>query len=123
MVARWNSGKRLQQVPQLLVEVRAVDGSAGRRSPSIAPTQMMTPIPAVKPAITGSGMKRSTPPNFAAPSRIRITPAMQVASSRPSTPYCAVTPARITTKAPVGPAIWMRLPPNSETTMPAMIAV
>ena len=84
---------------------------------------MMTPIPAVKPAMTGSGMKRSTPPKFATPSMIRMTPAMQVASSKPSTPYCAVTPARITTNAPVGPAIWMRVPPKRETAMPATMAV
>ncbi len=29
----------------------------------------------------------------------------------------------MTMKAPVGPAIWMRLPPNSDTATPAMIAV
>ena len=67
------------------------------------PTKMMTPMPAVKPVITGSGMKRMMPPMRVRPSASSMAPAMNVAICRPSMPCLAVTPARITTKAPVGP--------------------
>src|SRR5699024_6538639 len=62
-------------------------------------------------------------PSRAMPNRMRMTPAMRVAICRPSTPCWATIPDRITIKAPVGPAICTRLPPNTETTSPAMIAV
>ena len=98
--------------------------TAGRPKKSFHwPTQMMTPMPAVKPTITGSGMNLMTTPSRATPSKARMTPAIRVAICRPSTPYLAVMPARITMKAPVGPAICTRLPPNTETSRPAMIAV
>src|SRR5690606_32891312 len=84
---------------------------------------MITAMPAVKPTITGSGMNRITAPRRASPIATRITPAISVATSRPPTPNCATTLARITMKAPVGPAIWMREPPNSATAAPAMIEV
>ena len=54
---------------------------------------------------------------------IRMIPAMMVASCRPLTPNFAVIPARITMKAPVGPAICRRLPPKMDTAAPATIAV
>ena len=88
-----------------------------------SPTQMITPMPAVKPTITGAGMNRITPPNRASPIATSITPAMMVAISSPSTPCTATTPARITMNAPVGPAICTRLPPNTDTISPAMIEV
>src|SRR3569832_2185610 len=64
-----------------------------------------------------------TLPSRAAPSTTRMMPAISVATCRPSTPYCAVMLARMTMKAPVGPAICTRLPPKIETARPAKIAV
>ena len=84
---------------------------------------MVTAIPAVKPMITGAGMKRMTEPIFAAPMSTRMTPAMSVAVSNPDIPYRAVIPARMATNAPVGPATCTRLPPRSETHAPPTIAV
>ncbi|MCY1347655.1 hypothetical protein D9M69_337720 [compost metagenome] len=84
---------------------------------------MITPMPAVKPTITGSGMNLMIEPRRVRPSTSRIAPAIRVAICKPSTPCLAVTPARMTMKAPVGPAICRRLPPNSETSTPATIAV
>lgn len=48
---------------------------------------------------------------------------MSVANARPGYPNSATTPATITTKAPVGPPIWTRLPPSAEITKPATMAV
>ncbi len=84
---------------------------------------MITPMPAVKPAMTGSGTKRITVPRRARPITTSITPAISVASCSPAMPYCAVMPDRIAMKAPVGPAICRRLPPVSDTRVPAMMAV
>ena len=50
-------------------------------------------------------------------------PAMIVASSRPSNPYCSITPYTTTMKAPVGPPIWTLLPPSNEIKKPATMAV
>ena len=57
------------------------------------------------------------------PSTMSIAPAIRVASCRPTMPWVAVIPARITTKAPVGPAICTRLPPKADTAAPATMAV
>ncbi|MNR43220.1 hypothetical protein D3C85_1618250 [compost metagenome] len=84
---------------------------------------MITPIPAVKPTITGSGMNLMMAPRRVMPRSSNMAPAIMVAICRPSTPYSAVTPARITMKAPVGPAICRRLPPSRVTSKPRMIAV
>ena len=48
---------------------------------------------------------------------------MSVARIRPSKPCAAITPATITTNAPVGPPICTREPPSAEIRTPAMIAV
>ena len=62
-------------------------------------------------------------PNLKTPIKMRMTPAINVASSRPSNP-CFWTINRITvTKAAVGPEICTRLPPNKETMKPPIIAV
>src|SRR6185369_626581 len=114
--------KDLQQVPELFVEVLPVTAGSPKKS-CHSLVQMITAMPAVNPAITGSGMNLMMAPRRAIPSSSRITPASRVAICRPSTPYRAVMPARMTTKAPVGPAICTRLPPNSETTTLATIAV
>ncbi len=84
---------------------------------------MITPMPAVKPRITGAGMNLMMPPSRATPSSSTITPAISVAICRPSMPWVAVMPERMTMKAPVGPAICRRLPPQVDTTSPATIAV
>jgi hypothetical protein len=80
-------------------------------------------MPPVNPTITGAGMKRMTTPILATPMSTRMTPAMSVAASRPAMPYFAVTPARIATNAPVGPAICTRLPPKAATHAPPIMAV
>ncbi|MNY43106.1 hypothetical protein D3C86_1780420 [compost metagenome] len=87
------------------------------------PTQMITPIPAVKPTITGAGMNLMIAPSRVMPSNSSMTPAIMVAICRPSMPCAALMLARITMNAPVGPAICTRLPPNRDTSTPATIAV
>jgi hypothetical protein len=62
-------------------------------------------------------------PMRASPSASSISPAMKVAICRPPIPCFAVIAARITMKAPVGPAICTRLPPKIDTISPATIAV
>src|SRR5262245_31169464 len=52
-----------------------------------------------------------------------MTPAIKVASSSPLKPCRAITPATMTTNAPVGPPIWTREPPSAEIRKPATIAV
>lgn len=84
---------------------------------------MVRAMPLVKPTTKGWGMKRSSEPNFSKPNIIMKTPARMVEIISPSRPYCATTPAMMTTKAPVGPPICTRLPPNSEIRNPAMMAV
>lgn len=83
----------------------------------------MTPIPEVKPTITGSGMYLITDPRRAAPIPIRINPAMKVAICNPAMPCCAVISASTAMKAPVGPEICNREPPKSEVQSPATMAV
>ncbi len=84
---------------------------------------MMTAIPAVKPVITGVGMKRMMPPNLTSPIASRIRPAIRVATCSPSMPYWAVMPARMTMKAPVGPLIDTRELPNRAAKIPATMPV
>jgi len=62
-------------------------------------------------------------PSFAAPATTRMTPAMRVAITRPSKPCREMTLATTTTKAPVGPPIWVRLPPSMEISRPATTTV
>ena len=50
-------------------------------------------------------------------------PATTVAMASPSSPKFWMMPYTIIIKAPVGPPIWMELPPSSETTNPPMMAV
>ena len=52
-----------------------------------------------------------------------MTPAIIVTISSPDSPCCAMMPATITTNAPVGPPIWMRDPPSTDTRNPPTIAV
>ena len=80
-------------------------------------------MPLVNPVTTGSGMNLITPPSFARPKPIRMTPAISVATMSPSTPYFCTMPYTITTNAPVGPPIWTREPPSAEMRKPATIAV
>jgi hypothetical protein len=54
---------------------------------------------------------------------IRKAPAIIVARIRPSTPWRSTVEATSTMKAPAGPPIWKRLPPNADTMNPPMIAV
>ena len=68
-------------------------------------------------------MNLMTPPSCATPIASRMTPAMSVATCRPSMPYCAVMPASTATNAPVGPEIWTRVPPSTVVASPATMAV
>ena len=49
--------------------------------------KMITAMPVVKPVTTGYGMNLIAAPSRASPKAMRISPAMIVATSRPSTPY------------------------------------
>ena len=53
--------------------------------------KMITAMPAVKPVISGCGMYFINVPTFISAAAIRISPAMIVASSRPSMPWCWIT--------------------------------
>ena len=48
---------------------------------------------------------------------------MSVTRARPAMPKRATMPATMTTKAPVGPPIWVREPPSAEMRKPATTAV
>ena len=111
----------LQQVPDLVMEMLA---RHRRQAEEVAPlAQMMTAMPVVKPTITGAGMYLMTTPSRASPMASSMMPAISVAICSPSMPWRAVMPDRITMKAPVGPAICTRLPPQADTSRPAMMAV
>jgi hypothetical protein len=68
-------------------------------------------------------MKRMTSPSLASAITTSRQPASSVATARPAYPNSATTPATTTTKAPVGPPIWTRLPPKVEISRPATMAV
>ena len=55
-------------------------------------TAIISAIPIVKPSITASGMSAISLPARANAAPINITPAIRVASSRPSNPNCSITP-------------------------------
>ena len=82
--------------------------------------KMVRAMPLVKPTTKGWGMKRNSEPNFSNPNIIIKMPARMVEIIRPSSPYCDTTPAMMMTKAPVGPPICTRLPPNNEIRNPAI---
>ncbi len=84
---------------------------------------MTSAMPAVKPVVTGCGMKVIRRPSLARPMPICITPAIMPARSSPLSPKSRTTGRRITTKAAVGPVIWNCVPPSSAHTTPATIAV
>src|SRR5215212_6730703 len=101
-------------------------GTAPMRRPSTSFTwleKITTAMPLVNPMTTGCGTNLIATPSRAAPSAMRMTPAMSVATVRPSTPYFWTMPYTMTTNAPVGPPIWTREPPNAEMMNPATIAV
>ncbi len=75
-------------------------------------TKIMTPIPLVKPTMTGSGINLMRLPSLIIPIKSRMNPANNVATCKPSIPYCAVILARITTKHPWGRQSVRGLPPK-----------
>ena len=84
---------------------------------------MIAPMPMVKPFTTDSGTSSTSRPARSRPATTRITPAMKVAVTSPSSPWTATTPATTTMNAPVGPPICTRLPPSAEIRKPATMAV
>ena len=80
-------------------------------------------MPLVKPMTTMRGMKRTAAPRPVRPIATRIMPAISVTMARPLMPKRSTMPAMITTKAPVGPPIWVREPPSAEIRKPATTAV
>ncbi len=86
-------------------------------------TAITSAIPAVKPAVTGSGMNWINLPIRAAPNPISITPAIIVATIRPPSPKRCTIGTRMTTKAAVGPDTCIRDPPSAAMMAPATIAV
>ncbi|MNW63543.1 hypothetical protein D3C74_417630 [compost metagenome] len=89
----------------------------------ICPLKIVTAIPAVNPMVTGRGMNLINVPSRSSPISTRKIPARKPAISRFSYPYCSTMARRIGIKAPVGPPIWNRDPPNSEIRIPAIIVV
>ncbi len=53
---------------------------------------MISAMPAVKPTVTGNGTNWITVPSRARPIPINSTPAINVASASPSTPWRCTTP-------------------------------
>ena len=121
-VGRWVCGRASTSCHSFSWKCSAAIFGSPRKSRH-CPTKMMTPMPAVKPTITGAGMNLMTPPMRARPITSSIAPAISVATCSPAMPYWAVMPERIAMNAPVGPAICRRLPPNSDTRPPPMMAV
>ena len=80
-------------------------------------------MPLVKPTGSGRGMNFTAVPRPVTARHQQQTPAIIVTISRPERPCCAMMPATMTTKAPVGPPIWTREPPSAETSNPPTIAV
>ena len=68
-------------------------------------------------------MNLNTAPIRQKPIIISIMPAMMVAIVSPVIPYWAIMPEITTMKAPVGPPIRKREPPNTAMMKPATIAV
>jgi hypothetical protein len=73
--------------------------NSGGTAPMLSPKKsltwldrMITAIPLVKPTITGCGMNLIAAPNLRRPIATRITPAINVATMSPSTPYCWTIP-------------------------------
>ena len=87
------------------------------------PTSIVTAIPAVNPVVIVYGINLIKLPNLQNPIIISRIPAIIVATTSPSIPFLATIPATIVAKAAVGPAICTLLPPKSEITKPATIAV
>ena len=123
VVARWKSGSACNSAASLWWKCSLSGRTCKPKKSFHCPTQMITPIPVVNPTITGSGMYLMTAPKRASPIANSITPAIRVAICKPTTPYLAVMPERITMNAPVGPEICNRLPPNAEVKNPATMAV
>ena len=80
-------------------------------------------MPLVKPIVTGRGMYLTAAPRPVKPMMSSRKPAMIPTSAKPPSPNFTTIPATITTKAPVGPPIWVRDPPSAEIRKPATTAV
>ncbi len=101
-------------------------GTAGVRRPKkslIWVEAMRRAMPLVNPMVMGRGMYLTAAPRPVKPMMSSMMPAMRLTSARPETPNLATMPATMTTKAPVGPPIWVRDPPRAEMTKPATTAV
>ena len=108
--------------------IRAMNspGSVPMASPSaslICVDAMRMAMPLVKPIRIGRGMNLTAVPRPVTARPTSSTPAIIVTISSPERPCCAMMPATMTTKAPVGPPIWTREPPSAETSSPPTIAV
>jgi hypothetical protein len=75
-------------------------------------------MPLVKPTTTMRGIKRTAAPKPVSPISNSTMPAISVTIAKPLMPKRRTIPATITTKAPVGPPIWVREPPSAEIRKP-----
>ncbi len=98
-------------------------GSVRPRKSLIWVEAISTAMPFVNPSTTGRGMNLTACPRPVTARNTRITPAIIVTMRSPDRPCVAMMPATITTNAPVGPPIWMRDPPRSDTRNPPTMAV
>jgi len=80
-------------------------------------------IPLVKPTTKECGKYFNKDPRRNMPKSIKKNPAIIDEIIRPFKPYFSTIPKRITIKAPVGPPICTRLPPNKDIINPAITAV
>ncbi len=87
------------------------------------PKKIITPIPAVKPAITGIGTNRLSFPNPNMPLISCIQPANKPIIGNAASPCFSTTLAIKTDMAAAGPLTAKGVPPNKAQTIPAITAV
>ena len=97
--------------------------SPGSASEGTCWAKMITPMPRVKPSITGQGMNDTARPSRSTPATSTITPAIRDRAATAPIPWVATTGASTTTMAPVGPDTWTWEPPKIAAISPATIAV
>ena len=121
------AGAKLERASQRAgIFARSLPGSCARVSPRSSVSwlaKMITAMPAVKPTVTGKGMNLMKVPSRRSPAAASIRPDRKVARISPLIPCPATVAATSTMKAPAGPPIWKREPPNIETRKPPTMAV
>ena len=124
VVAGCRAGQRPQQMPELVVKVRA--GDIRRKTEEVLPPPDENDDANARGETDDHRIRNKpddAPESRQASSSSSITPAISVAICNPSMPYFAVTPERITMNAPVGPALHTAVTEDGDQSNPAMMAV